>query len=95
MRCFMLLLMTACTATKDGGDTSGSLGATDDSGSGATEQTYAGGWPIDACSDAISATGDRAGDVAHGWTRMDQFGEQIALHDFCDHTVLLVGSAFW
>ena len=61
----------------------------------ADDHPYAGGWPIDACRDSVQPTGDRAGDIASGWSRMDQFGEQISLHDFCDHAVLLVGSAFW
>ena len=26
---------------------------------------------------------------------MDQYGQMVRLHDFCDKTVLLVGSAFW
>ncbi len=59
------------------------------------DHPYLGGWPIDACRDLVQPTGARAGDIANGWSRMDQFGEEISLHDFCDHTVLLVGSAFW
>ncbi len=59
------------------------------------DHPYAGGWPIDACRDDIRPTGDRVGDIANGWTRTDQLGEQISLHDFCDHAVLLVGAAFW
>ena len=61
----------------------------------AEDHPYAGGWPMDTCRDEVESTCARAGDVADGWTRMDQFGEQISLHDFCDHAVLLVGSAFW
>jgi hypothetical protein len=87
--------MACSAASKDGRESASDLDAGGDSGSQSTGSSYAGGWPEDACRDDISPTGDRAGDIANNWTRMDQFGEQIALHDFCDHTVLVVGSAFW
>jgi len=84
------------TADNDGdGFTNGDERAQNTDPDDADDHPYAGGWPIDACRDSVQPTGDRAGDIANGWTRMDQFGEQISLHDFCDHTVLLVGSAFW
>ena len=59
------------------------------------DHPYTGGWPIDDCRDSIQSTGTFDGDIAENWTRTDQFGESISLHDFCDHAVLLVGSAFW
>jgi hypothetical protein len=61
----------------------------------ASDHPYAGGWPIDSCRHDIVGTGNMEGDIAENWALTDQFGEEISLHDFCDHAVLLVGSAFW
>ena len=61
----------------------------------ATDHSYAGGWPIDACRGSVQSTGHQVGQVAEDFSLMDQYGEQVRLHDFCDHAVLLVGAAFW
>ena len=75
---------------------SGDTGQTQaDDTAGTADSHYLGGWPVDACNDSISATGNEVGDIALDWTRMDQYGDDLRLHDFCDHAVLLVGSAFW
>jgi len=80
----------------DGNDTGD--GESDDTGEDTDtgkESHYLGGWPVDACNDSISATGNEVGDIVQDWTRMDQYGDDLRLHDFCGHAVLLVGSAFW
>jgi hypothetical protein len=61
----------------------------------AADHPYAGGWPIAACRDGIVATGNEEGDIADDFALMDQHGDTVALHSFCDRTVLLVGAAFW
>jgi hypothetical protein len=61
----------------------------------ADDRPYKGGWPIDACRDDISATGDDVGDIAGSFSLTDQFGDQVKLHDFCNKAVLLVAGAFW
>ena len=61
----------------------------------ADDHPYTGGWPIDACRDTVVATGNTVGDVAEDFDLMDQYGEQVRLHSFCDRVVLLVGAAFW
>ena len=88
--------------TEAGDDTDSGNSASDDTGDGqsddtadGTESHYLGGWPVDACNDSITSTGNEVGDIALDWTRMDQYGDDLRLHDFCDHAVLLVGSAFW
>ena len=57
--------------------------------------TYKGGWPIADCADDIKGTGKTAGKIAHDFMQMDQFGDQLRLHHFCDRVVLIVGAAFW
>jgi len=57
---------------------------------------YDGRWPYDAsCADSLVATGHKQGDVAHNFELKDQFGDTVLLHNFCEHAVLLVSSAFW
>ncbi len=56
---------------------------------------YTGGWPIDDCRNDIVATGNFAGEVTDNFALIDRYGETVYLHDFCAHTVLLVGGAFW
>ena len=59
------------------------------------DHPHAGGWPIAACRDSVQATGNEAGKVAYDFALMDQFGEDVRLHSFCDKVVLLAGAAFW
>ena len=61
----------------------------------ADDHPYAGGWPIADCRDDITSTGNSEGDIADDFSLLDQFGDQVQLHSFCDRLVLLVGSAFW
>lgn len=60
------------------------------------DHPYLGGYPMDtACRDGIQATGSAVGDIAENFALTDQHGDQVRLHDFCDHTVLLLTSAVW
>jgi len=59
------------------------------------DHPYAGGWPIAACRDEVQSTGHAVGEVADDFMLLDQNGETIRLHSFCDRVVLLVGAAFW
>jgi hypothetical protein len=61
----------------------------------ASDHPYTGGWAIGACRDDIVATGTQVGDIAEDFVLVDQFGENLRLHDFCDRQVLLVSAAFW
>ena len=60
-----------------------------------TDHPYAGGWTIDACRDSVVATGDSVGQVAENFALLDQDGDTVRLHDFCDHAVLVVAWAAW
>jgi hypothetical protein len=53
------------------------------------DHPYAGGWPIDSCRHDIVATGMAEGDIMEPVRLMDQYGEEVRLHDFCDHFVLI------
>ena len=59
------------------------------------DHPYTGGWAAGACKDDVEATGDAVGKITDNFQLSDQFGDLVALHDFCDRAVLLVGSAFW
>lgn len=56
---------------------------------------YEGGWAKGACRNDLDGEGFAEGDVASNFTMVDQFGEDVSLHDFCDRTVYLVFAAFW
>ena len=58
------------------------------------DHPYAGGWPIDACRADVVPEGDDVGQVAEAWSAMDQFGENVRFHDFCDHVIVLLAGAF-
>ena len=58
-------------------------------------ESYLGGWLKAACADDIQGTGNKVGDIAEDFLQLEQNGEMLRLHDFCDRTVWLVGSAFW
>ncbi len=59
------------------------------------DHPYLGGWPMDSCRSEIVGIGNAPGEVAYDFTLMDQFGDDLRLHDFCDHVVLLIASAAW
>ena len=74
----------------DGDEVRGNTDPTD-----AEDRPYQGGWEIAACRDDIASTGNAAGEVADDFSLMDQYGDLVRLHSFCDRAVLLMGSAFW
>ena len=58
------------------------------------DHPYAGGWPIDSCRNDLVSTGMGEGDVIHDVTLLDQYGEEVRLHDFCNHTILIAHAGF-
>jgi hypothetical protein len=58
------------------------------------DHPYTGGWPIDSCRNDLQPTGMAEGDVINDVALLDQYGEEIRLHDFCDHTVLIEHAGF-
>jgi cytochrome oxidase Cu insertion factor (SCO1/SenC/PrrC family) len=84
------LLLTGCYADVA---IDGKSAGSDDAGS--TASPYEGGWPVGACRDDLSATGNAVGQVANDFALPDQFGDTVHLHDFCDRVVWLVFAAFW
>ena len=60
-----------------------------------SDDDYAdGGWVPGDCP-GLQSTGHRVGQVADDFALIDQFGETVRLHDYCDRQVLLVSSALW
>lgn len=59
------------------------------------DHPYQNGWKIDSCRNSVEATGYGEGDVAENFSMLDQFGETVKLHDFCDQVVYIVFAAFW
>ncbi len=59
------------------------------------DHAYQGGWPIAACRDSVVSTGNSVGEIAEDFSLLDQFGDQVRLHSFCESAVWLVGAAFW
>jgi len=55
---------------------------------------YLGGWAKGACRDGIEASGNEVGQVAQDFSLLDQYGEPLRLHDFCDRVVLLEFAGF-
>ena len=58
------------------------------------DQPYDGGWPIDPCRYDLVGEGWGVGQVIPDVVHMDQYGDQVALHDFCGHALLLTAAAF-
>ena len=55
-----------------------------------------GGWQVDTqCNEGIQATGNAPGDITDGTALLDQFGEEVNIHDFCGRAILIVTGAFW
>lgn len=59
------------------------------------DHPYQNGWQIDACRNDIESTGYGEGETAANFEMLDQFGETVKLHDFCDQVVYIVFAAFW
>ncbi len=60
------------------------------------DHPYIGGWPIDSCRNDIEGSDSWAEGniVSDTVTFTDQYGEQLKLHDFCNHVVLLEHAGF-
>jgi hypothetical protein len=61
----------------------------------AEDKPYAGGYQIDACRWDYEGTGTSVGDIAYNFELVDQYGETVRLHDFCNQVVLLISGATW
>jgi peroxiredoxin len=61
----------------------------------ASDHPYDMGWPMDPCRNSISGYGNSVGQITTNFSAPTYTGETVRLHDFCDHTVLLVSSAMW
>ena len=59
------------------------------------DHPYAGGWPIGDCRDDIESSGHSVGQIAEDFSLLDQHGDMVRLHSFCDRVVLIVAAAFW
>lgn len=75
---------------QDGEELDGNTDPTDD-----RDHPYTGGWSIGACRDDLREEGTQPGQVVPDFALMDQYGEDVHLHDFCDRPVFLVFAAFW
>lgn len=58
------------------------------------DHPYEGGWPIDACRNDLVPSGMAEGDVINDVKLLDQYGEEIRIHDFCDHVLLIEHAGF-
>ncbi len=58
------------------------------------DHPYEGGWPIDSCRNDLVASGMGVGDVINDVKLVDQYGEEIRVHDFCDHVLLIEHAGF-
>jgi hypothetical protein len=58
------------------------------------DRPYVGGWPMDKCADTVVGTGHQIGETVEDFQLQDQYGDLVRMYDFCNHTVLLVESAF-
>ena len=59
------------------------------------DHPYYGGWPIDSCRFDIEPTGSWGeGEIVNNITLMDQYGENLKIHDFCNHVVLFEHAGF-
>lgn len=59
------------------------------------DHPYTGGWAIDGCRNDITSTGTAEGEIAPDFSLLDQFGEMVSLHDFCDRVIYVVFAAGW
>jgi thiol-disulfide isomerase/thioredoxin len=61
------------------------------------DHPYFGGWPIDGeCRANVGGqVGNQVGDTAAQFRLLNQFGDRLRLHDFCNHVVVLKRSAGW
>ena len=55
---------------------------------------YIGGWKKDSCRDEVDPTGNGVGEVAEDFGLVDQYGDRVYLHDFCNRVVLIEFAGF-
>ena len=79
------------SADDDGdGFTNGDEDAAGSNPQDASDVPYTGGWVKDSeCRYDVASTGNEAGQIAENFALVDQYGDTVLLHDFCD-TVLLI-----
>jgi len=58
------------------------------------DHPYEGGWPIDSCRHDIVPTGMSQGDVINDVTLLDQYDEELRLHDLCNHVIMIEHAGF-
>lgn len=58
------------------------------------DHPYEGGWPIDACRHDLTSTGMGEGDVINDVTLLDQYDEELRLHDLCNHVIMIEHAGF-
>lgn len=58
------------------------------------DHPYEGGWPIDSCRHDLIPTGMGEDDVIYDVSLLDQYGEELRLHDLCDHVVMIEHAGF-
>jgi len=61
----------------------------------AADHPLEGGWAMGACRNDLEGEGNAVGQIAQNFGLMDQFGETVHLHDFCDKIVFVTFAAFW
>lgn len=59
------------------------------------DHPFQAGWEMDACRNSVASTGNADGQVSDNFALLDQFGETVHLHDFCDQVVYVNFSAMW
>ncbi len=60
------------------------------------DHPYTGGWRIDACRNDLGEGQSYApGSIVPSWSLMDQNGDGVRIHDFCDQVVVLASSTEW
>jgi len=58
------------------------------------DHPYEGGWPIDACRYDLEPTGMTQGDIINDVTLLDQYGEELRIHDLCNHVIMIEHAGF-
>tara|TARA_R110002110_G_scaffold191235_1_gene399412 strand:- start:235 stop:642 length:408 start_codon:yes stop_codon:yes gene_type:complete len=58
------------------------------------DHPYEGGWPIDACRYDLISTGMGEGNVINDVTLLDQYDEELRLHDLCNHVIMIEHAGF-
>lgn len=87
-----------CDPCNPDSDSDGHLdGSEVDAGADPTDpgdHPYTGGWPLDECRFDIQGEGYTEGQIVAGFSIPDQYDEDVKIHSFCQHAVLLEVSGF-